>query len=1099
MKKSHPTYLSLTKKLDQFIDKYYRLEALKGFFLTGAITLILLFGLIILEKYFRFSSFGRSILFFGSLVLLIIAISIHFVIPFLRSLRLINRMNYKEAAVNINIHVPGIADQLTNVIELEENSTVYNHSLLEASISKKSLNILKFDLLSTLNLKQFQKYIIGFFVLFLFSFLCSLSFPSFIFSPLKRIIQFNDSFTAEPSYSFLINDGKLLSVLEGETLDLSIKTIGKVDPEKIILYVDGGRFFPAKTRKFHFEYRFENNQKDFSFYLKNSIGDTVTYQVSVLPKAKLLKETKIAVYPDYTGIENDTFEDFSKIALPFGTNVYWNIKSKSTSSLKIDFIDTSYAFANDNNSYSFVYKPQKSQKYCVQVKNEKSNFTDSLFYEIELTKDKYPTISCNEFVDSIYKDHKFFIGEIEDDFGFSKLSFVYSSNLDSIKTSIPVGFQNSTRSRFNFDFDFEKLSLSSDEKIYYYFSVWDNDGFGAKETQSRENTFNVPSEKQRKKLREKNSREKEDALKNIEKQISSFHDDLKNIKSSIINKKKLDWNDENNLQNFLKKQKAIQLDLEALKKKMNERTAFEESVFNQEINEKKELLNKLVDELMSDEMKKLYDELNELVKDLNKDKVLDKIEDIDQSQENLIKDLDRAIEHFKRLEVEKKAEEIAKELNQLASEQEKLSEKTKDKELSAFEKVKEQEKIKSEFYSIKEELLDLKSKNNELSDPKSINTEEEENELQEDLKNAEDELSKSKNNKAEKAQKKASEGMKSLANKMKSMSMSTKEQIEEDMASLRILLEQLVTFSIDQENLLTTLKNTDSQDPKYVAVGKEQRKLKDEIKIMDDSLTALAKRQLMISNKINKELQSIKRSLNSSIRNLTERKTRKAKSNQQTVMMHTNELGLLLSEVMEQMQNSMPGTGQCNKPGGISGKPSSSAPKTSEQLKKQIDAMKKFIKDQENGKNPNGKGNSFEKLGRMAAEQAAIKKRLMEMAQEMNNDGSKKGNGLNEIIKEIEEVENKLINNELDLSSLMRQEEIKIKLLELEKASKQQEEEQKRESKEGTDNFNKNNNEIYKDYLELKNKEIEMLKSIPPNLKPYYKNKVNEYFKNMEN
>ena len=169
MKKSHPTYLSLTKKLDQFIDKYYRLEALKGFFLTGAITLILLFGLIILEKYFRFSSFGRSILFFGSLVLLIIAISIHFVIPFLRSLRLINRMNYKEAAVNINIHVPGIADQLTNVIELEENSTVYNHSLLEASISKKSLNILKFDLLSTLNLKQFQKYIIGFFVLITFS------------------------------------------------------------------------------------------------------------------------------------------------------------------------------------------------------------------------------------------------------------------------------------------------------------------------------------------------------------------------------------------------------------------------------------------------------------------------------------------------------------------------------------------------------------------------------------------------------------------------------------------------------------------------------------------------------------------------------------------------------------------------------------------------------------------------------------------------------------------------------------------------------------------------------------------------------------------
>ncbi len=1097
MKNYQPTYLSLTKKLDQFIDKYYRIEVLKGVFITSAMTLVILFLLIFLEETFNFSSIGRSILFFGSLTLLIVAIFFQIILPLLRSLRLLNRMNYKQAAVHVNKHVPGIADQLINVIELKENNAVFNNSLLEASIIKKSLTVLKFDLLSPLNLKQYKKYITGFFFLFLFSLLCSLSFPSFILSPLNRIIQFNDS--VEPSFSFLINEGKSLRVMEGDALELSIKTIGKADPEKIIIFAGDRRFFPVKIDKFYFEYTFENNQKNFSFYLKNGLGDTVNYNVIVLPKAKLLKETKIAVYPVYTGIENDTFEDFSKVSLPFGTNIFWNIKSKNTSSLKIFFSDSSYAFDSDNDSYAFVYQPKKSQKYYVEIKNDKSNFTDSLFYEIELIKDKYPSINFNEFYDSVYQEHKFFIGDIEDDFGFSKLSFIYSSNNDSIKKSIPVEFQNNSRSNFNFEFNFSKLPLSPGEEIYYYFSVWDNDGGGAKETTSRKNTLSIPNEQQIKKLREKNYKEKEDAIKNVQKQISSLHDELKNIKSSVINKKKLDWNDENNIQNFLQKQKSIQLDLENLKKKMKEKNSLQESAFNQEIKEKKEMLNKLVDEMMSDEMKKLYDELNDLVKDLNKDKILDKIEDIDQSQENLIKDLDRAIEHFKRLEVEKKAEEIAKELNKLANQQEELSKKTKEKEFSAFEKVKQQEKIKSDFYSIKEEMHELKNKNNELSNPKNINTDEEENKLQQELKDAEDELSKNKNNKAEKTQKKASESMKSLANKMQSMSVSSKEQTEEDMASLRILLEQLVTFSINQENLIYNLKNTDSQDPKYVSVGKQQRKLKDEIKIIDDSLTALAKRQIMISNKINKELQSINRSLNSSIKNLTERKTRKAKSNQQTVMMHTNELALLLSEVMEQMQNSMPGTGQCNKPGGKSSKPGNSALKTSDQLKKQIEAMKKFIKDQKNGKNPNGKGGSFEKLGRMAAEQAAIKKKLMEMAQEMNNDGSKKGNSLNQIIKQIEEVENKLINNDIDLTSVMRQEEIKVKLLELEKASKQQEEDNKRESKEGKDNYNKNNNVIYKDYLKLKNKEIELLKSIPPNLKPYYKNKVNEYFKNMEN
>jgi hypothetical protein len=159
-----------------------------------------------------------------------------------------------------------------------------------------------------------------------------------------------------------------------------------------------------------------------------------------------------------------------------------------------------------------------------------------------------------------------------------------------------------------------------------------------------------------------------------------------------------------------------------------------------------------------------------------------------------------------------------------------------------------------------------------------------------------------------------------------------------------------LTFSIDQEDLLSALKKTKSQDPKYVAIGKNQRKLKDELKTIDDSLTALAKRQIMISNKINSEVQQIKRALNQSIKNLTERKNRTAQLNQQTVMMHTNELGLLLSEVMEQMQNQMPGNGQCNKPGGKNKKPGNSLPKSSDQLKKQIEAMKKFMKEQKKWK-----------------------------------------------------------------------------------------------------------------------------------------------------
>ena len=71
-------------------------------------------------------------------------------------------------------------------------------------------------------------------------------------------------------------------------------------------------------------------------------------------------------------------------------------------------------------------------------------------------------------------------------------------------------------------------------------------------------------------------------------------------------------------------------------------------------------------------------------------------------------------------------------------------------------------------------------------------------------------------------------------------------------------------------------------------------------------------------------------------------------------------------------------------------------------------------------------------------------------------------------------------------------------MLELDKASKEQEEEEKRESKESLEDYKKNNSVLFEDYLKLKQGEIELLKTIPNNLKPYYKNKVNDYIKSIE-
>jgi len=364
--------------------------------------------------------------------------------------------------------------------------------------------------------------------------------------------------------------------------------------------------------------------------------------------------------------------------------------------------------------------------------------------------------------------------------------------------------------------------------------------------------------------------------------------------------------------------------------------------------------------------------------------------------------------------------------------------------------------------------------------------------------------------------------MKESAQKMKDMLASSQQQkAEEDMQALRMLLENLITFSFDQETVMEELKSLSTKDPKYVELGREQRKLMDDAKILEDSLRALAKRQAMVANVIGDELKDMKHGITNAIEHIKERQTPQARNRQQHTMTAANNLALLLDEALQSMQqqmaSKMPGTGQCEKPGGMGKKPSSGNPSQSlsemrKQMQKQLEKMKDAM---EKGKNPgdkneggkkpgeNGKGGqgqmpaNSEELAKLAAQQEAIRKEIQRLSQELNEDGSGLGNGLKKIAKDMEKLEEEIVNDRLSNESLMRQKDIISRLLEHEKATRQQDFDDKRKSESVKNEEYSNPNKFF-EYKRRKEKEVEMLKTVPPDLKQYYKNKINEYFNKVD-
>ena len=137
----------------------------------------------------------------------------------------------------------------------------------------------------------------------------------------------------------------------------------------------------------------------------------------------------------------------------------------------------------------------------------------------------------------------------------------------------------------------------------------------------------------------------------------------------------------------------------------------------------------------------------------------------------------------------------------------------------------------------------------------------------------------------------------------------------EDMDALRQILENLITLSFEQEKLISETNNIGKNNPKYLTIVQNQKKLSDDSKIIEDSLFALSKRVVEIKSIINKEITSVKINMQKATKELEERNKKKATNRQQYVMTSTNNLALILSEILEQMQKDLnSASSQCNKP-----------------------------------------------------------------------------------------------------------------------------------------------------------------------------------------
>ncbi len=1125
----------LIQKLDGFIRKYYKNQLVKGGIYS--LTLLCSFFLVaVLMEYFgKFDTIGRSVLFYGYLTAGISILVFYVLIPLSKLTRLGNVISYEQAAQIVGNHFGDIKDKIINTLQLNQRSVSAEQSaLVAASIDQRVRQLTPVPFTTAIDISENKKYLKYLIIPLLILLLISVWDINIITSSAGNIINHDTYIPVEAKYQFEIQNDEL-SVLQQEDFQLTVKVEGKQVPNEVYIEVDNRKHKLKKINNIEFSYTFRNVQESKDFQLKAEDVQSETYTLNTIPKPTLKGFEIVLDYPDYTGLKDEKLVNVGDLTLPEGTRAKWFFDTKNTRIVAMSFADTMLQLDPlGENTFQHERSLFKSSSYTVSTQNEFTTNKDSISYFLNVVSDILPTIQVEEKLDSGNNFIRYFNGNINDDYGFTKLVFTHQIIVDGKgqgykSATIPIA-KNYNKEQFFHYFDLSELNLDPGDKVEYYFTVWDNDGInGPKSARSQTKLYKAPTKQELADKADQSSEKIKDDFSESAKELQDLKDELKQIQKDLLEKQSPDWQDKNKIENFLQKQQSLQNTLEELKQEnqrnLNEQNEYKEP--NPEILKKQEMLNELFDQLMTPEMKKLYEELQKMLEEMNKNQLLNKMEEIEMSQEQIEKELDRSIEMFKQMEFEQKLDDITERLDQLAEDQKQLSEDTKEKNKSNFDLNKEQEKLNEEFSDIQQEMDELEELNEDLEQKKNmLDTEQEQQDIQENMKNSQDDLGEKKNKKASEKQQEAGEQMEQLSQMMKNMKQKEQEQDDqENMQALRQLLENLIQFSFEQEEVMDEFMGLNPNDPKYVKLGQQQRKLQDDAKVLEDSLFALSKRIMQLSPYINKEVAEMNKNIKNSLKHISERQTPMAVSKQQYVMTSTNNLALLFDEAMKQMQqamkNKMPGTGQCSKPGG-SGSPSPSSMKQMQkQMQKQLEKMKKAMEQgkkdggkkpggkQDGGKKPGGQkpggteggpgmgGMMSKELAQMAAQQEALRKEIQRLSQELNKDGSGMGNGLKEIAKQMEKVEEDIVNKRITQETLNRQKDIMTRLLEHEKADREREYDNKRESKESKNQLFSNPNE-YLEYKRLKEKEVELLKTIPPSLKPYYKNKVNEYFNHID-
>lgn len=601
------------------------------------------------------------------------------------------------------------------------------------------------------------------------------------------------------------------------------------------------------------------------------------------------------------------------------------------------------------------------------------------------------------------------------------------------------------------------MNLRPGDAVAYFVEVYDNNAVaGFQRAATPTYTLRFPSRTEQ----YERLRESEDDATGTLRELNEEADDARRrfdeLRNELLRKREADWEDRRQMDRLMQQHQQLDDQVQQAVDQMQEvlEQMQGQDLVSEETARLYEEMQRVFEEISDPEMMEALRRLQEAMQELGLEQMIEAMDDFQFSEEQFRERIERAMELFERLKTARDLDEAARRAEDIAAMEERLAEQTEALQqqdgLSDEERQAEQDRLAEQQQqaqdaaeALQEQMEQLKER---LEEQRSGDAPQQMEQMMQQLQEAMEQMQENQEQLQDGQLQEAQEGQQQLRRRMEEMQQAmmqmgeqmSGEQQQQNMAGLRLALENVLTLSHDQQALRDRSAAQRPDSPVLRQNAQRQVDLAAGLSTVLDSLRQMAREIPQMERAVQERAGQALREMGRATENLADRRPPQAAGHQGGSMTALNDLAVMLADLMDQMSGGM-GSG-----GGMSMQQMmQQLQQMSGEQQQMNQAIQQMLNDMQ------GERLSQDQEGRlqqMRQQQEQLRQQLEEMIRDGELDGQARSD-LQRIAEEMEQAARRMEQGRITRELRQQQESILTRLLEARESLNQR---GRREEREGT-------------------------------------------------